>query len=124
MPANETSLFEKYGGFTTVSTLVKEFYDQVLESDNLSPYFENKDMDALIKHQTQFLSHLLGGPAQYAGRTLATAHKGLNISEESFDEVATILSEVLEDGGVEQEDLDAIMAIVAQTKADIVEKPQ
>lgn len=116
------SLFEKYGGFATVSTIVRQFYKDVVASPNLKGYFENVNMESLIDHQTKFISHALGGPAEYTGRTLANSHRGLKITNADFDEVAEILQDVLEDVGMEEEDVITVMGIVASTRSAIVEE--
>jgi hypothetical protein len=46
------TMFERYGGFATVSKVVMAFYDKALDSDVIGVYFENVDMPALIDHQT------------------------------------------------------------------------
>ena len=116
------SLFEKYGGFATVSTIVRQFYKDVLASPNLKSYFEHVNMEALIDHQTKFISHALGGPAEYTGRSLAASHRGLQISGAHFDEVAEILQETLEDAGMTDEDVTTVMGIVGSVRSDIVER--
>ena len=114
------TLFEKYGGFGTVNGIVRNFYRDVLDSPSLNTYFHGIDMETLIDHQTKFLSHAMGGPATYAGRTLKNAHKHLKITTQSFNEVAEILQEALEDAGMEEQDIEAVMGIVASTVKDIV----
>jgi hemoglobin len=115
------TLFEKYGGYETVSKLVTIFYDTVLADDALANYFEDVDMERLIKHQTAFVGMVLGGPAsQYTGRDLKTAHAQLKITQESFNRVAQHMQSALETCKVEGEDIKAIMAIVASTQGDIV----
>lgn len=116
------NLFEKYGGFATVSKLVHEFYDRIRRTPELDIYFDGIDLPRLIKHQTQFLGQVLGGPADYDGRELGRAHKRFQITVEHFDLVAEILEEVLEDGGVEDDDVAKIMNIVAGTREVIVER--
>ena len=116
-----TNLFEKYGGFATVSTIVRQFYKDILLSPNLKGYFEGVDMENLIDHQTKFISHVLGGPAEYTGRTLAVSHQGLKITSDDFDEVAEILQETLEDAGMSDDDVETVMGIVGSVKNDIVE---
>lgn len=37
----KTSLFEKVGGFAQVRLIVSDFYDRILESEALRPYFED-----------------------------------------------------------------------------------
>ena len=114
------NLFEKYGGFATVSTIVRAFYKDVVASPNLQSYFENVNMERLIDHQTKFISHVLGGPAEYTGRTLQSSHHSLKITNAHFDEVAEILQDVLEDVGMEDADIEVVMGIVGGTRSSIV----
>lgn len=114
------SLFDKYGGFSTVSLIVRSFYKEVLASQALKPYFEGINIEGLISHQTKLFSQILGGPASYNGRELAAAHAHLKISESAFNEVAEILQEALEDHGVESDDVVTIMNIIGGVKSQIV----
>ena len=59
------TMFERYGGFATVSKVVLTFYDKAIDSDIIGKYFENVDMPALIDHQTKFVSQVMGGPASW-----------------------------------------------------------
>ncbi len=103
-----------------MSKIVREFYLQILLSPTLKPYFAGANMERLIDHQTKFIAHVLGGPAEYTGRELSVAHARLRITEEAFGEVATILKETLEDAGMEAADVDAVMGIVAGARAAVV----
>jgi truncated hemoglobin YjbI len=38
------SIFERHGGFARVSRMVMSFYDRVLDSPVISPYFAATDM--------------------------------------------------------------------------------
>ncbi|MEE8058896.1 MAG: group 1 truncated hemoglobin [Pseudomonadales bacterium] len=114
------TLFDKYGGFTTFSALVTNFYQKVLDSDQLAPYFEGVDMDSLMTHQTNFLAKALGGPDKYDGRDLVKAHARFNISLLNFQEVVELLEESLEEGGVESEDINTIISLVNNLQSQIV----
>lgn len=115
------TLFEKYGGFDNVSALVGKFYEKVLGDVEVSRYFEGVDMSTLAYHQACFLSMAMGGPAnQYTGRTLKHAHQNLKITERDFNTVARLLSETLNEGGVESGDVATIIGIVAKVKGDLV----
>lgn len=50
------TLFQKYGGFAALSKLVLTFYDRLLDSPRLAPYFANTDMRTLVDHQTKFVA--------------------------------------------------------------------
>ena len=116
------SLFEKLGGFSAVSKIVSEFFDELLSNDSTAPYFANSNMKRLMDHQVKFISQALGGPVEYTGQTIRDAHKNLKISEKAFDEVAKILEEVLDDNDVESGDISQIMNVVGSLKNDIVSK--
>jgi hemoglobin len=114
------TLFDKYGGFATVSSIVHQFYREVQASPVLKDYFRHVNMERLIEHQTLFVSTLLGGAVQYTGRDMRTAHAGHSIGAAAFAEVADILHSVLEDAGVEPQDIATIMGVVAGFEQDIV----
>jgi hemoglobin len=114
------TLYEKYGGFTTISALVNLFYQKIGNTPALDKYFENTDMAKLIDHQTKFLCMVLGGPNNYEGRQLAQAHQKLSITNEHFELVGSILKESLEEKGVEPKDIETILGVVWGTRNDIV----
>ncbi|MAF90545.1 MAG: globin [Bdellovibrionaceae bacterium] len=118
--SNATNLFDKYGGFETLAKLVHEFYSKLLEDSEIKPYFQAVDLEKLMQHQVNFLGLALGGPNKYEGKDLGVAHKHLNISEEHFLIVAGYLEEVLDEAGVDESDIAAIMAVVGSTKEQIV----
>ena len=113
------SLFEKYGGVVVVHDIVSAFYDRVLDDDALADYFMNSDMEALVKHQTNFISSVMGGPGGVSDARLREAHAGLGIDRASFDRVAGILAETLADNGVEAGDVETLIEAVAG-KMDLI----
>ena len=115
------TLFEKYGGFATVSSIVHKFYKEVQASPLLAGYFRHVNMERLINHQTLFITTLLGGAVQYPGREMHAAHAEHQITLPAFAEVADILQGVLEDAGVEPDDVATIMGLVASFEKDIVQ---
>lgn len=113
------SLFQKYGGVVGVHDIVAEFYDRLLDDDVLADYFANSNMETLVKHQTNFISSLMGGPGDISDGQLAAAHKGLGIDEESFNRTAGILTDTMLACGVEADDVDTIIGLVA-AKAELI----
>ncbi len=114
------SLFSKYGGFSAIGKFVHEFYKKVLAEPSLVHYFKDVPMQRLMEHQTNFLSIAMSGPDRYEGRDLLLAHKRFEISEEDFSLVAECLEETLDEAGLDEEDIAAIMAVVGTTREQIV----
>ncbi len=114
------TMFERYGGFATISKVVMAFYDKAIDSDVVGGYFENVDMPALIDHQTKFISQVMGGPASYTDDVLARVHRSLKIDDNAFDEMVTILKDTLEEFEVDQSDIDVILAEFQARRAHVV----
>ncbi len=115
-----TTMFERYGGFSKVRGIVSDFYDKVLDSPSLAKYFTGIDMRRMIDHQTKFVSQMMGGPASYTNEQLARVHANLSIDARSYGEVVDLLTESLEDHGVEAADVAVIRDDVMSRKVHIV----
>jgi len=119
----EKNLFEKYGGFSTVSRIVMQFYDKALDSDILADYFEDIEMERLIDHQTKFVASLMGGPASYTDDMLKQLHAHLDIDDEAFDEMAALFRETLEEAGLDPEDVALVAGEIVKRRPVIVKAP-
>ncbi len=93
------TIFQKYGGFSTLSGVVLTFYDKVLDSDQIGDFFEEVDMKRLVDHQAKFVSSLLGGPASYPDEQLRHSHGQRGISDMDFDEFVKHFGEALKAQG-------------------------
>jgi len=116
------SMFERYGGFASVSKIVMAFYDKALDSDIIGDYFEDVDIKALIDHQTKFIAHVMGGPASYSNDALRTIHERHQIDRAAFDEMALLLRETLEEFDLAPADVDTIMVQISDRAPFIVQR--
>ena len=114
------SLFEKYGGFSAVSKIVLDFYDVLLDSDEVGPFFDDVDMPRLIDHQTKFIASLLGGPAAYTDEQLYRLHERLKLTDSHFNEVLETLGATLKNHGFSADDLSEINHALEQRRSSIV----
>ena len=114
------TLFEKYGGFSSVSKVVLSFYDRVLDNDDIGPFFDDVDMAKMVDHQTKFISSLLGGPASYTDVQLRNLHAHLAISDAQFDLLEEILTETLAAHGFDDEDIDAVLAEIEARRVHVI----
>jgi hemoglobin len=103
------TLFERLGGFSAVSKIVSDFYDRVLDRDDLAPYFDGVDMRHLVDHQTKFVASVMGGPASYSNEALRQVHARLNIDRAAFDAVKEELRASLVAHGVSPQDVAHVM---------------
>lgn len=103
------TIFDRYGGFSTMRKVVSAFYDEVLDSPNLAHHFAGTDMRELIRHQTVFIAYLTGGPgAHYTDEALERVHRRLGITSGEFDEMLELLHDTLVDHDFTSEDVATI----------------
>ena len=106
----DQSLFDKYGGFSTVSKIVMSLYERLLDDDDVGPFFDDVDMPRLMDHQIKFVSSLMGGPASFGDHHLTRAHAHLVIHDPHFDRLKELVDETLTDFDVDRPDVDTVLA--------------
>ena len=114
------TLFDQYGGFSAVRRIVGDFYDRIVDSEEISSYFVAVDMRNLVDHQTKFIAQVMGGPVSYTDEALQRIHSRLDIQSEHFDEMALLLRETLQDHEVESSDVTAICNEIFSRKHFII----
>lgn len=120
MTATSQSIYESLGAEVGIRRVVDEFYERLTADPDLIPYFAGADMPVLRRHQVAMLSAATGGPNQYTGRDMATAHAGLNISGKHFDRVVAHLVDTLADFSVDQDTIAQVGAVLAPLRPVIV----
>ena len=66
-------MLERYGGLAFISRVVLSFYDRVLASVRLAPFFADVDMQRLVEHQAKFIGSVMGAaPHSYGHTRIAT----------------------------------------------------
>ena len=102
------TIYDQLGGFSTVRKVVAEFYNSVLEEEELAKYFVNTNMERQIDHQTKFISQLLGGPAEYTDSHLQKVHAHMRITDKHFGMIKDILCDTLEDFDLDDEHVEFV----------------
>jgi hemoglobin len=114
------SNFDLIGGTPAVKEAVTRFYDRLLADPELAGFFSGVDMSTLKRHQVDLISTVLGGPSNYTGRDLGTAHAGLNIDAETYDKVGAHLVAVLRELGVPEHVVESVVATLTSVAPQIV----
>jgi hemoglobin len=114
------TLYEKYGGFKTISRVVMTFYEMALDSDEIGHHFEDIDMPRLIDHQTKFVSSLIGGPASFSDDRIEAVHRHLNISHNEFDVMAELFGDALSQHGMSDGDIKTALNAIEGKRSIIV----
>lgn len=122
----DSSLFERIGGQMAVMAAVDIFYEKVLADEVTRPFFDGLDMDAQTRKQVSFMTWAFGGPKEYRGRDLKTAHTRLveekGLSDVHFDAVASHLGATLRELGVAEPLVQEALSVVESTRAQVLNR--
>jgi hemoglobin len=119
------SLFDQLGGAAAVDAAVDIFYRKVLSDYRINRFFDNSDMEAQAAKQKAFLTMAFGGPNNYTGKDLRTAHAklvkmGLNASH--FDIVMEHLIATLVELSVPPALIAQVEALAESTRDDVLNR--
>ena len=119
------SLYDQIGGAPMVEAAVDLLYRKVLTDDLISHFFDDTDMDEQRAKQKAFLTMVLGGPHEYTGKDLRTAHAALvenGLDDLHFDAVAGHLQSTLEELGVSADLVHEVVTVAAGTRNDVLNR--
>lgn len=116
------TLFERLGGETNVRKIVNDVLDKNSSNPLIAHHFSNIDMKGLKQKAFEFFAMGTGGPHQYTGRDMRTAHANMNITVEEYDSATNDTLSALDENGIGQVEKNEVLAILEYLKGDIVTK--
>lgn len=125
--ADTNSLYERLGGMPAIKAVAGDLVDRILKDQRVNKWFTHaaatpENTTAYKAKLADFLCQNTGGPCQYAGRDMATAHAGRGVTSDAFNAVVQDLTLSLDKFKVPQKEKSDVLAIVATLKASIVQK--
>ncbi len=120
--APQKTLYERLGGEASIKAVVNEFVANVGADTRINKYFANANLDRLKGHLVSQIGQASGGPQQYTGRDMKTAHAGMGIDGPAFDALVEDLVKALDKFSVPEQEKSELLAVLGPMKGDIVEK--
>src|SRR5437764_12798603 len=118
-PASPT-LYERLGGAPAIDAVVDELYRRILADPELVPFFGRVNMRSQTGRMRAFVTMVTGGPNEYHGRDMKTAHQRHAVEDRHFDLVAGHLVATLEVAGADPVAADELVTMVAGLRGDVV----
>lgn len=119
------SLFQRLGGTAGIHALVDDIVTLHMENPTIKarfrPLLETPERLGVIKgHLCAFLEAGSGGTAQYEGRDMRAAHKGMNVSAAEYMAAVDDILEVLKKHSIDEQTQKDVLAIAWSLKPDIM----
>lgn len=114
------SLYDRLGGKPAITAVVDDFVANVASDPRINPQFANTDIPRLKRLLVEQICAGTGGPCQYTGRDMRTAHAGLGISGAQFNALVEDLVKTLNKFKVPAQEQKELLAVLGPMKTDIV----
>ena len=113
-------LYERLGEEPGIRKIVNDVLGKNSSNPLIGYHFRNVDMDKLKQLVFEFFSMGTGGPHNYTGRDMLSAHTGMNITEEEWVSATDDTLWALDNNGVAQQEKNEVITILESLKGDIV----
>ncbi|MEB2776777.1 group 1 truncated hemoglobin [Algoriphagus sp. D3-2-R+10] len=113
-------LYERLGGESGIIKIVNDVLDKNFNNPLVGYHFKNIDMDKLKRLVFEFFSMGTGGPHEYRGRDMRTAHTGMQINMEEWESATDDMVWALDNNGIGEKEKNEVITILESFKGDIV----
>jgi hemoglobin len=134
-----STLYQRLGGAPTINAIVDDMTTRTMADPRVN--FERKNVrtdwigskykawdptsenvERFKKRMVEFLTLASGGPAEYSGRDMRTAHKGMRISNSEFDAMVGDFKVSMDKLGIAAREKRDLLSIIETTRKEVVEK--
>lgn len=122
---NTTPLFERLGGLKGIEAIVDDIVELHMSNPNVKSRFlplkDNPEHFAEVRqHLISFLAFGSGGPVEYKGKDMTSAHKGMNISNGEYMTVVDDIMAALDKNNIDEQTKKDVLFIAYSLKATMV----
>jgi len=122
MAMKEKSLYERLGGTGAITAVVDEFVTNVASDQRINHFFKDTNIPRLKKMLVDQICQATGGPCEYKGLDMKSAHKGMGVSSADFTSLVEDLVKALDKFKVSEKEKGELLGALAGMKGEIVEK--
>jgi hemoglobin len=120
------SLYQRLGGMPAIRAVVDDLVSRILADERVNKWFAHASSDpanaaAYKQKLADFLCQGTGGPCQYTGADIVTAHKGRGVTDEAFNAVVEDLVATLAALKVPEKEKADLLGILGPMKQAVVQ---
>jgi hemoglobin len=119
---DDTNLFETFGGREGLVAIMDDVMPRWVANPRTRPFFENADQTRIKALLVEQFCVVMKGPCTYSGRTMAEAHKGMNVNEGAFFALVEELQRTLKAKSVPFTAQNRLIAALAPMHRDIIDR--
>lgn len=116
----DASLYERLGGKPAIERVVDQFVANMAADDRINRRFARTDIGKFKALLVDQICEAAGGPCTYAGRDMASAHKGMKIRKDEFNWAGGHLAAALDTYKAPAREKNELLTIIGSLEPQIV----
>ncbi len=114
------SLYERLGGADGLPKIVRDTIALHHKNPKIAHFFADVDDDVLAGHVIAFFAAGTGGPANYEGRDMTTAHASMDMSDEEYDAAVADVMTAVNANGIDADSAAEVAAILESLRPAVM----
>ena len=122
LAADTKSLYDRLGGKPALTAVVNELWALASTDTRINGRFVHTKPEVFGAQLVDFLCQASGGPCQYKGKDMKSAHTGMKLSDGEFTALAEDIVKALDKFKVPKTEKGEVMALLGSLKGDVVNR--
>ena len=114
------TLYQRLGGRPGIEAIASDIFENHIKNPVVKTRYVNSDPVRVKRLVTEMCCAGFGGPEEYTGKDMISAHTGMNINEAEFIAVVDDVMDALDMNNVGKPEKDEILCILYSLKPEIV----
>ena len=113
-------LYQSLGETAGITRLMDDFVNRLLIDPRIGGHFKEAKPQPLKDSLTRQICQLSGGPCQYTGPDMKTAHGEMDITKANFHALVEVLQAAMDAQGIAFSQQNRLLALLAPMQRDVI----
>ena len=113
-------LYQALGETVGITRLMDDFVNRLMADPRIGSHFKDAKPQPLKDSLTRQICQLSGGPCQYTGPDMKTAHGEMDITKANFHALVEVLQAAMDAQGIAFSQQNRLLALLAPMQRDVI----
>ena len=113
-------LYQALGEKPGITRLMDDFVNRLVQDPRIGGHFKEVKPSALKESLTDQICQLSGGPCQYEGADMKSAHADMDINKGHFNALVEVLQSAMDAQGIPFAQQNRLLALLAPMHRDVI----
>ena len=118
--AAPAGLYQALGEKPGITRLMDDFVNRLVQDPRIGGHFKEVQPSALKESLTDQICQLSGGPCQYEGADMKSAHADMDINKGHFNALVEVLQTAMDAQGIPFAQQNRLLALLAPMHRDVI----